>query len=225
MASEWRNPRYDIKDQSRTVFQQAIVLSLALATMVFLTSRNFSVQAYQSGGSGDIIEVEAIPETQQLRRPPAPQRPQIPIPTESEDIPADATIVDTELDLDAPPPPPPPPPGSGGGGALGRGDIYMTWEEAPILVKMVTPTYPVLARKAGVEGRVVLQIIVDSKGNVIESKVVLADPPGIFEEAAMEAILKWKFKPARQRGNPISVIMGQQVDFTLAAIRPPQRRY
>jgi protein TonB len=220
MASNWRNPRYDIKEQSKTVFEQAIALSLALTTMVFLTSRSFDVQAYEGAEGAVLIELEDIPETHQLKRPPPPQRPQIPIATESEDVPDDVTIMDTDLDLDAPPPPPPPPPGSGGPSGLGRGDVYMTWEEAPVLMKMVTPTYPDLARKAGVEGKVILQIIVDSNGNVIEPKVIMASPPGIFNEAAIQAVLQWKFKPAQQRGNSISVIMGQQVEFTLTT-KPP----
>jgi protein TonB len=215
MASEWRNPRYDIKAQSKTVFEQAVALSLAFMALVFMTNRTIDVRAYDGGGSSDVISVEQIPETQQLRRPPAPQRPQIPIATESEDIPDDVTIIDTEIDLSAPPPPPPPPPGSGAGNAGDRGEVYMTWEEAPQLVRMVTPTYPELARKAGVEGKVILQIIVDENGDVRDPRVIVAQPPGIFEEAAIEAVLRWKFKPAKQRGNAISVLMGQQVDFSL----------
>jgi protein TonB len=220
MASEWRNPRYDIKEQSKTVFEQAMALSLALITLMFLSNKSFSVQAYQGGSESDIIELEEIPETHQMKKPPPPQRPQIPIATESEDIPDDVTIMDTDLDLDAPPPPPPPPPGAGGG-SIDRGKVFMTWEEAPELIKMVTPTYPELAKKAGVEGKVILQIIVDENGNVMDPRVVVADPPGIFEEAALEAILRWKFKPAKQRGNNIRVIMGQQVDFTLTSGVPP----
>ena len=220
MASEWRNPRYDIKAQSKAVFEQAVALSLALITLVFMTNRRIDVRAYDGSGDSEIIQVENIPETQQLKRPPAPQRPQIPIATESEDIPDDVTIMDTDLDLDAPPPPPPPPPGSGAG-LSDRGEVYMTWEEAPQLIRMVKPKYPELARKAGVEGKVILQIIVDQDGNVSEPRVIVAQPPGIFEEAALQAIMGWKFKPAKQRGLPISVLMGQQVDFTLTATNVP----
>lgn len=217
MATAWRNPRFDLKLQSRTVFEQAVALSLALSTMVFLTYRTFEVQAYEGSGGTDIIEIEEIPETHQLKKPPPPQRPQIPIATESEDVPEDVTIMDTELDLDAPPPPPPPPPGRSG---KAESPIFMAWEEAPVLIKMVKPKYPEIARKAGVEGKVVMQIVVDEKGNVIEAVPVLAQPPGIFEDAAVEAIMQWKFKPARQRDKAIKVRMGQMMEFTLQDIPP-----
>ncbi len=216
MATAWRNPRFDLKLQSKTVLEQATALALALCTMVFLTYRTFEVQAYEGSGETEIISVEDIPETHQLKKPPPPQRPQIPIPTESEDVPEDVTIMDTELDLTAPPPPPPPPPGRAGDESL----IFMAWEEAPELIKMVKPRYPEIARKAGVEGRVVLQIVVDEKGNVLEAVPIVAVPPGIFEEAAIEAMMQWKFKPAKQRDKAIKVRMGQTMEFTLKDIPP-----
>ncbi len=218
MAAGWRNPRFDLKEKSKSVFDQSLALSLGLITMTFLTYRSFEVRAVEIDHSFEAIELEEIPETVQLKKPPPPQRPQIPIATESEDIPEDVTIMDTELDLDAPPPPPPPPPG-----ARQRKEdspIFMAWEEAPQLIKMVTPEYPPIARKAGVEGCVHLQIVVDEEGNVIDAQVVLAQPTGIFEAAAIKAILQWKFKPAKQRDRAIKVQMGQRMDFSLKEIKP-----
>ena len=218
MASGWRNPNHDLKEQSKTVFEQSVALSLALVTMVFLTYQSFDVQAYQGSGETDIFEMEDIPETQQLKKPPPPQRPQIPIATESEDIPDDVTIMDTELDLDAPPPPPPPPPGAR---QSDESPIFMAYEEAPVLTKLVKPKYPDIARKAGVEGKVFMTIVVDEKGNVIDAQVIVAQPPGIFEDAALEAIFQWKYKPARQRDKPIKVRVGQAMEFTLKDGKPP----
>jgi protein TonB len=221
MASEWRNPRYDIKREAPRRFDQALTVSMGLVVMVFLTNQRFDLRAYEPDRSFAAIEVEEIPETVQLRQPPAPQRPQIPIATESEDIPDDVTIMDTDLDLDAPPPPPPPPPGSRTG-IREESPIFMVWEEAPQLIKMVTPTYPKLARQANVTGRVYLQIVVDEEGNVIDAQVVASNPAGIFEDAAITAVMQWKYKPARQRDLPIRVRMGQAVDFVLTDItRPP----
>jgi protein TonB len=218
MAAGWRNPRFDLKEKSKSVFDQALALSLGLITMTFLTYRSFEVRAVEVDHSFEAIALEDIPETVQLKKPPPPQRPQIPIATESEDIPDDVTIMDTDLDLEAPPPPPPPPPG-----ARQRQEdspIFMAWEEAPQLIKMVSPEYPPIARKAGVEGRVHLQIVVDEEGNVIDAQVVLAQPAGIFEDSAIKAILQWKFKPARQRDRAIKVQMGQRMDFSLKDIKP-----
>ena len=75
MASGWRNPKFDLKLQSRTVFEQAIALSLALCSMVFLTYQSFVVQASVGSGETEIIQIEDIPETQQLKKPPPPAAP------------------------------------------------------------------------------------------------------------------------------------------------------
>ncbi len=219
MASEWRNPRYDIRREARQRFDQAMTVSLGVVVLVFLTNQRFQLNVERTAGQFSAIEIEEIPETVQLRQPPAPQRPQIPIATESEDIPEDVTIMDTELDLDAPPLPPPPPPGARTG-HLEESPVFMVWEEAPQLIKMVTPVYPRLARQANVTGRVYLQIIVDEEGNVLDAQVVAANPADIFNEAAITAVLQWKYKPARQRDRPIKVTMGQLVEFVLTDIPP-----
>jgi TonB family protein len=107
----------------------------------------------------------------------------------------------------APPPPPAPPPA--------ETPVFMQWEQAPRLIDMVTPIYPDSARQAGLQGEVVLQIIVDEHGYVTAAEVVRATPPGIFEDAALRAILQWRFEPARAEGKPIKVRMGQRMDFSL----------
>ncbi len=219
MATGWRNPKHDLAEESKIVFEQGFALSLALITMIFLTYKTFEVQAYEGSGETEYVEIEDIPETEQMKKPPPPQRPQIPVPTESEDIPEDVTIMDTELDLDAPPPPPPPPPGASR--RREESPIFLSWEEGPVAIKRVTPIYPPMAVKAGVEGKVILNIVVDEKGNVLEATIVMASPPGIFEDAAITAMLQWKFKPAMQRDQPIKVRLGYPIEFVLTDHRPP----
>lgn len=212
MASHWRNPRYDIKAQSGKIFEQGLVLSMALMGLVFLSWKDLDIQAYQPSDGPLSIQVEDIPETRQLVRPPAPQRPQIPIASMEEDIPDDVTIADTELDLSYVPPAPPTPPGAG---RSEESPIYMAYQEAPLLIKMVTPEYPALAKKAGVEGEVFLQIVVDEEGQVLDAEVVVARPAGIFEEAAIKAVMQFEYKPALQRDRPVKVRVGQRILFTL----------
>ncbi len=213
-----KNPKFDLKAQSKTVFEQALVLSVAMVTMMFLCFQTFEVTAYEGVGEQTIVDIEEIPETEQMKKPPPPQRPQIPIATESEDIPEDVTIMDTEVDLNAPPPPPPPPPGAG---RTDESPVFFAWEEAPEVLKMVMPEYPEIARKAGVEGMVILTIIVDEQGNVIQADIVVEEPLGIFGQAAIDAVMQYKFKPARQRDKPIKVQMGHKIIFTLQRTRPP----
>ena len=218
MATVWRNPNFDIKDKSKAVLEQSLTLSVALVTMVFLTYQTFEVQAYEGSGETKIVDIEEIPETEQMKKPPPPQRPQIPVATESEDIPEDVTIMDTEVDLNAPPPPPPPPPGAS---RNAESPVFFAWEEAPELRKIVHPEYPEIARKAGVEGKVILTIIVDEQGNVIQADIMIEEPQGIFGQAAIEAVMQYKFKPARQRDKAIKVQMGHTIIFTLQAAKPP----
>ncbi len=217
MASEWRNPKYDIKAQSKTVFEQALSLSLALVALLFLTFNTFKVDAYIASGGIEVIQIEDIPVTDQLRVPPAPSRPQIPIPTASEDIPEDVTIMDTALDLEMPVPQLIGPPGIGGSpdGGPGRSRVHTAWEEPPELMRIVTPTYPPEAHRKNIEGRVALTIVVDERGHVIDASVVLSTPSGIFDAAAVDAIMLWKFRPAKFRNQPIKVRLNQTVTFSL----------
>ena len=219
MAAGWRNPRYDLKEQDGAVFEQALALSFALCAMVFLTYQTFEAQAYQGSGEMRTIQLEQIPETQQLQRPPPPQRPQIPIATEDESIPDDVTIMQTDIDLTAPPPPPPPPPGR----QQVEPQIFVAFDKAPVLIKRVEPVYPEIAKKAGVSGQVILLVVVDEQGNVAEAEVFAASPPNIFEQAALDAVVQFKFEPALQRDRPVRVRIRQTIDFVMKTQLPPGR--
>ncbi|MFC1545262.1 energy transducer TonB, partial [Gemmatimonadota bacterium] len=81
--------------------------------------------------------------------------------------------------------------------------------------------YPPMAVKAQVEGKVILMIVVDERGDVLEATVVTASPPGIFEDAAIAAMLQWKFNPAKQRDLPIKVRLAYPIEFTLTGGIPP----
>ncbi len=215
--SDWRNPKYDLRREAGPAYYQGLSLSLALITLVFLTSTTFEPKSRGGGDGIEIIDIEQIPETNQLRAPPAPTRPRMPLPTLDEDVPADVTIPDTDLSVDLPPPSAPPALGGGrnGQGDTGRNTIHTAWEEAPVLVRMVMPDYPPQARSRRVEGFVELRIVVDINGDVTAADVVSATPPGIFEDKAIEAIMKWKYRPAKLRNAPVAVRITQRVEFTL----------
>ena len=74
--------------------------------------------------------------------------------------------------------------------------------------------YPVIARKAGVEGRVILQFIIDEQGRVSESKVVRSIGAGCSEEA-LRVLQTMRFRPGKQRGKPVKVKMSLPVTFRL----------
>lgn len=74
--------------------------------------------------------------------------------------------------------------------------------------------YPELAKKAGLEGLVVVRAAIDTKGNVIKTQV-LKGIGGGCDEAAANAVLKTKFKPGSQRGVPVRVWVSVPVRFKL----------
>ena len=67
----------------------------------------------------------------------------------------------------------------------------------------VAPVYPRRAQTRGIEGYVVLEFIVTKTGAVRNPFVVEAKPPGIFDRAAINAALKFKYKPIVVNGEPI----------------------
>jgi TonB family protein len=73
-----------------------------------------------------------------------------------------------------------------------------SYDEPP---KQPKPEYPRLARKRGIEGKVVLQALVGLDGSAKEVKVTRGI--GELDQAAIEAVKKWKFRPAYSRGQPI----------------------
>lgn len=88
--------------------------------------------------------------------------------------------------------------------------------EAPVLVKRVEPVYPDLARRAGIDGTVELEVSIDASGDVTDVEVVRGLPLGL-SEAAAEAVHKWKYKPARSPSGPVASRKSLRVRFVLSS--------
>ncbi len=63
--------------------------------------------------------------------------------------------------------------------------------------------YPAAARTAGIEGRVVVRYDVTVEGTVANAVVVEADPPGVFDAAALDAVRSWRFRPRVDEGEVV----------------------
>jgi protein TonB len=86
------------------------------------------------------------------------------------------------------------------------------------LVK-VAPTYPKVAREAGIEGTVVVIALVDTQGRVAKAQV--HESIAMLDVAALSAVRKWTFKPALTvEGSPIEARVLVPVTFTLEAKAP-----
>jgi len=89
-------------------------------------------------------------------------------------------------------------------------------DQAPVVLSSPLPTYPEVARQRGIQGRVVLQIIIDRAGTVEHNVTVIESIP-FLDESAVEAVRRWRFRPGRDRnGIPVRVLLEVPLRFALA---------
>jgi len=74
--------------------------------------------------------------------------------------------------------------------------------------------YPEFAIRAGIQGKVFLEILLGKSGNIEDIKL-LKGIGGGCDEAAIEAVLKTKFSPGMQRGKPVRVVLSIPITFVL----------
>lgn len=80
----------------------------------------------------------------------------------------------------------------------------------------INPQYPRKARMLGIEGQVTLQFTITPIGSVTDIRVLHSHPKDIFEQAAIQAVSKWKYQPLMEDGKPVKQENIQvQIDFTL----------
>lgn len=84
----------------------------------------------------------------------------------------------------------------------------------PIPINKPEPRYSEEARKARVEGTVMLSLVVDPEGNTRNIKVVRSLEPSL-DQKAIEAVSQWKFKPGLKDGTPVAVQAQIEVTFRL----------
>ena len=208
-----KNPEVDLKLKYKKVLELGMVLSLVILLLVFQTLRAIDMDETESKKLDIEIEVTDIPPTEQFKRPPPPPKPSIPIPTESEDVPEDLTIDETALDLSDIPPPPPPPDDEGD-------MIFVAFDEPPtpiggFMAIQKALKYPEIARKAGIEGRVTVHVLVSEKGEVVRTKILQSLGHTGCDDAAVNAIKKVRWNPAMQRDKPVKVWVAIPVIFRL----------
>lgn len=91
--------------------------------------------------------------------------------------------------------------------------IFESVREKPVLLKPARPYYPEIACKAGVEGTVVVKILIGKNGFVEKAKIFKSIP--VLDDAALHAALKCVFKPARQRDKFVKIWMYIPFKFKL----------
>ena len=92
---------------------------------------------------------------------------------------------------------------------------FIAYDDPPVALAPIKPEYPIVAQEAGIEGVVVVQAFIDENGRVKEMLIVKGVPNTGLNEAAMEAIRKTRFRPAKQRERAVGVWISIPVNFRL----------
>jgi periplasmic protein TonB len=221
-----KKPGADVTANYTISLQTGLIISLLAMITLFRIDLQTDLKEIEFNQRDEVISIEEIVQTEQLTRPPPPPRPPVPV-----EVPNDMLVEDIELNLDAsldlsdvlelPPAPPAPPASKKVEKEIEEPEVFIAVEEMPELIgglesvqKMIV--YPEIAKKAGIEGRVFVQFVIDEKGNVT-NPIVLKGIGGGCDEAALEAVKKAKFTPGKQRGRPVKVQYSIPIVFRLTA--------
>ena len=150
-------------------------------------------------------------------QPPKPKARKVPIPDPTPNEPEPIRSFEPEpIEVPDPgpvvfiPDVPPPIPDQGPTGPLAmRADI-----EKPIRTLTIDPRYTEIARRARIQGVVILQSTIDADGNVVNVTPLKGLPMGLTE-AAVSAVKQWRFEPAKLDGRPVAVYFNLTVSFRL----------
>ena len=215
-------PGKDLKKHYATTLQIASIL--ALGTLILLL--RMPMQAESSFEptyvEQEIVQMEEIIQTEQAFKAPPPPRPAVPI-----EVPNDEVLEDEEFELDV---------------ALDLdeaivnlempdlpvaeeeeveedSEIFMVVEEMPQMIGGIKKLYefieyPTIAKEAGLQGTVVVNIVINKDGTPGDV-TVMKSVHAILDEAAVNAIQKVRFTPGKQRGKPVRVRMSIPVRFKL----------
>ena len=181
------------------------------------------------------IEIEAIEITMPPLPPEEPDKPDKPpeeeevevtfVPPQLVDIP----LIDANAVFVIPPTPPPPPdltvsrsvtvpPTVPAGFGRGLGNIFnlSDLDQAPQPRVQHQPNYPYEMRRQGITGEVEVGFICDAEGGVRDAYVMRSSHRE-FEQSAIQAVSKWRFKPGRRAGKNVNVRMSVVIAFSFTS--------
>lgn len=221
-----KKPGADVSVYYKIYLQTGLIISLLAMITLFKVDIQTEVKELEFNSRDEVISIEEIIQTEQVTRPPPPPRPPVPV-----EVPNDMLVEEIELNLDAslditealelPKAPPAQPKDTKKVEEVEEPEVFIAVEEMPELIgglesvqKLIV--YPEIAKKAGIEGRVFVQFVIDEKGNVT-NPIVLKGIGGGCDEAALEAVKKAKFSPGKQRGRPVKVQYSIPIVFRLTA--------
>lgn len=213
-----KNTNKDLRSRYALYLEAGLILALGLLILAVRAEWQPSAGMDFSTSDQPLIPITYIPPTDPHQPRPEPIRPAMPVPVPDHEILEDDL---SDLDLQpaqtlrppvGPPPEPvkpvePPPP------------FYIAPQVMPELLGGLAALqrkirYPELAKKAGIEGRVTVQFIVDEEGYVRDA-VVIRGIGGGCDEEALRAVQQARFKPGMQRSRAVPVKMSLPITFRL----------
>ncbi|MBS3797608.1 MULTISPECIES: energy transducer TonB [unclassified Pseudoalteromonas] len=183
----------------------ALIIAAVVTFMLFL-----GMQALINGGEGAMTEPakgnvldfvrlkqeETVEKKERKpQKPPTPKEPPPPLEspqTQSSDANASNANFDFSADISA-------------DVDLGNGLALESSDGEYLPIVKVSPVYPRRALSRGIEGYVIVEFTVTKQGTVRDPKVLKAEPESIFDRAAMDAALKFKYKPRIVNGEAVEV--------------------
>lgn len=215
-----KNPEADLRNYHTVFIQIGLLISLLISVVaVKVEFRAEETQEYVITEQ-EVIEMEEIVQTRHIETPPPPPRPPVPVAVPNDEIIEDVSFsIDAELTLGGPMDLPPPPPMREDEEEEMEEDFFVVVEDMPELLGGLQELqsrirYPEMARRAGIEGRVYVQFIVNERGEV-ENPQVIRGIGGGCDEEAIRAVQQAKFKPGMQRGRPVRVQYSLPIVFRL----------
>jgi len=200
-ALEWEDRYYSL------ALRVSTVAALVLATLAFLVlPKEFVVEAYKLRRSVETIMESLPPQLEEMAKPPEAQKPAtVPVAAASEAEVEAATIDPTNVVE-----------------IVRRTDeteipVVPFWkvEVKPQPINIPVPTYPDMARTAGIEGQTVVEALVGTDGTVGDARVLKSSGNASLDQAAVDAAMRATFTPAKQRDMAVRVWVSIPFRFTL----------
>jgi periplasmic protein TonB len=212
----YKTSKADLRGKYNRNLEISIMAALIFLIAAFKYSPGKSEVKRYAEQKQDLLTFTEILPTSQFKIPPKakPVVPEISMDPEIKDIEFDRTDLIIEAPVDKPP---------------DEIEVHKTIENENIIFKAVEePPKPVggieaiqkkiqyteLAKRIGIEGKVIVQAIIDENGNVTDASIAKSLFPQL-DEIALNAVKNTKFIPGKQRGKPVKVQMSIQVAFKL----------
>lgn len=206
----------DLRKHYTIILQIGLVVTLTIFLVAFKVDLRSQDSNEDLTDEQEVVKMKEIVQTKHQKKPPPPPRPQVPQEVPNDEIVEDRPLnINAEINMDQKLDVPDPPEDEG----EEEEKVFVVVEQEPELIGGLKGLqqkieYPDMARKAGIEGRVYLQFIVNKNGEVENPKVVRGIGGGCDKEA-LRVIKQANFKPGRQRGKPVRVRYSLPIVFQL----------